>query len=54
MTAFDTVFNIWMIVAALLVFLKFKKLVAWDWGVVLAPVIVALVMKVASFLFNRA
>lgn len=54
MPAFDVFFNIWMISAAVLVFLKFKKLITWDWGVVLAPVIVAVVMKLAAVLFNRA
>ena len=54
MPAIDMVFNIWMIVAAVLVFLKFKKLITWDWGIVLAPVIVAVVMKLAAIFFNRA
>jgi hypothetical protein len=54
MPAFDVVFNIWMMLAAVFVFLKFKKLITWDWGVVLAPLIVAVVMKLAAILFNRA
>ena len=54
MPAFDMFFNIWMIFAAVLVFLKFKKLVTWDWGVVLAPVVVAVVMKLAAVFFNHA
>lgn len=54
MPAIDMVFNIWMIVAAVLVFLKFKKLITWDWGIVLAPVFVAVIFKIAFSFFNRA
>jgi hypothetical protein len=45
MLGFDTVFNILMILAAVLVFLKIKKLITWDRGIVVAPLVVALLMK---------
>jgi hypothetical protein len=54
MLTFDTFFNAWMILAAVLVFLKIRKLVKWDWGIVLAPVIVAVLLKVAYAFLNRA
>jgi hypothetical protein len=54
MSAFDVVFNIWMTLAAVLVFLKVKKLVTWDWGIVLAPVVVAILIKAYLILVNRA
>jgi len=46
-------FNIWMIMAAILVFLKIKKLVKWDWGIVLAPACVGVLFKLAFVFFNR-
>jgi hypothetical protein len=54
MSAFDVVFNIWMTLAAVLVFLKVKKLVTWDWGIVLAPVVVAILIKAYLVFVNRA
>ena len=54
MSAFDVVFNIWMTLAAVLVFLKVKKLVTWDWGIVLAPVVVAILLKAYLIFVNRA
>lgn len=53
MPTFDLFFNIWMTLAAILVFLKLKKLIVWDWGIVLAPVWVAVIMKLALYFFNR-
>jgi hypothetical protein len=54
MLAFDAVFNILMIVAAVLVFLKIKKLIMWDWGVVLAPACIAILLKILSIFLKRA
>jgi len=54
MSAFDLVFNIWMTLAAVLVFLKVKKLITWDWGIVLAPVVVAILIKGYLIFLNRA
>jgi hypothetical protein len=53
MLTFDVFFNAWMILAAVLVFLKIKKLVKWDWGIVLAPLIVVVLMKLAAIFFSR-
>jgi len=53
-TAFDLVFNIWMTLAAILVFLKVKKLITWDWGIVLAPVVVAILIKGYLIFVNHA
>ena len=54
MLAFDAVFNILMIVAAVLVFLKIKKLIMWDWVVVLAPLCIAVLMKILSVVLKTA
>jgi hypothetical protein len=54
MSAFDVVFNIWMTLAAVLVFLKVKKLITWDWGIVLAPVVVAILIKGYLLFANHA
>jgi len=54
MPGFDVIFNAWMTLAAVLVFLKVKKLITWDWGIVLAPVVVAFIVKGYLILFNRA
>jgi hypothetical protein len=48
MLGFGAVFNILMILAAVLVFLKVKKLIMWDWGVVLAPACIAVLLKIVS------
>lgn len=53
MSAFDMFFNIWMTLAAVLVFLKLKKLITWDWAIVLAPVCVAVLVKGYFILFNH-
>jgi hypothetical protein len=45
MSTFDAFFNTWMTLAAVLVFLKIKKLVTWDWAIVVAPVVVAFLIK---------
>ena len=54
MSAFDMFFNIWMTLAAVLVFLKLKKLITWDWAIVLAPVCVAVLVKGYFILFDHA
>jgi len=53
MSAFDVFFNTWMILAAVLVFLKIKKLIMWDWGFVLAPVVVGFLIKGYFIFVNR-
>ncbi|MGE5841261.1 MAG: hypothetical protein ACM335_03210 [Deltaproteobacteria bacterium] len=45
MLTFDAVFNAWMILSAVLVFLKIKKLINWDWPIILAPAIVGIAVK---------
>jgi len=54
MSMFDVFFNAWMTLAAVLVFLKIKKLITWDWGFVLAPVVVAFLIKGYFIFLNRA
>ena len=54
MSTFDVLFSSWMTLAAILVFLKIKKLITWDWGIVVAPVVVAFLVKGYLILFNRA
>ena len=54
MSAFDMFFNTWMTLAAVLVFLKLKKLITWDWGIVLAPACVAVLVKGYLIFFNHA
>ena len=54
MSMFDVFFNAWMTLAAVLVFLKIKKLITWDWGFVLAPVVVAFLIKGYLIFVNRA
>jgi len=54
MSAFDVFFNTWMTFAAVLVFLRLKKLITWDWGIVLAPVCVAVLLKGYLMFFSRA
>jgi len=54
MSTFDVFFNAWMTLAAVLVFLKIKKLITWDWGIIVAPVVVAFLVKGYLILFNRA
>ncbi len=54
MSRFDVVFNILMISGAVLVFLKIKKLVTWDWVIVLAPVCIAVLIKILYSFLNRA
>jgi hypothetical protein len=46
-------FNIWMILAGVLVFLKIKKLLKWDWPVVLAPACVGILAKGLLMFLNR-
>jgi hypothetical protein len=54
MSRFDVAFNILMILGAGLVFLKIKKLVTWDWVIVLAPVCIAVLIKILFIFLNRA
>jgi hypothetical protein len=54
MLAPDVLFNNLMIFAAVLVFLKIKKFITWDWGLVLAPLVVALLIKGYLIFLNRA
>ena len=54
MLGFDAVFNILMVFAAVLVFLKVKKLTMWGWGVVLAPACIAILLKILSIFLKRA
>jgi hypothetical protein len=54
MLTFDAFFNAWMTLAAVLVFLKIKKRVKWDWPVVLAPACVGVLLKLTSAFFNQA
>ena len=54
MLTFEAFFNAWMTLAAVLVFLKVKKLITWDWGIVLAPVVVAILIKAYLIFVNRA
>jgi hypothetical protein len=53
MFPFDAFFNAWMILSAALVFLKVKKLVAWEWPIVLAPACVGIAVKALYFFLNR-
>jgi len=54
MSAFDVFFNTWMTLAAVLVFLRIKKLITWEWGFVLAPVCIAVLIKGVFIFLNRA
>jgi ABC-type uncharacterized transport system permease subunit len=54
MSGFDVFFNTWMTLAALLVFLRIKKFIGWDWGIVLAPVCIGVLMKGVFVFLNRA
>jgi hypothetical protein len=54
MLGFDAVFNILMVLAAVLFFLKVKKLIMWGWGVVLAPACIAILLKILSIFLKRA
>jgi len=54
MSAFDVAFSILTILGAGLVFLKLKNLITWSWGIVLAPVVVAFLMKAHLIFVNRA
>jgi uncharacterized membrane protein len=53
MLAFDIIFTTLMTLAAVLVFLKIKKLITWDWSIVLAPAVVAFLMKAYLIFVNR-
>jgi len=53
-SVFDAVFNAWMTMAAVLVFLKIKKLITWDWGIVLAPAVVGFLLKGYLIFVNRS
>jgi hypothetical protein len=53
MSAFDGLFTILMAFSAVLVFLKMKKLITWDWSVVLAPSVIAFLIKIHFIFVNR-
>lgn len=53
MSAFDVVFATLMISSAVLVFLKVKKLITWDWSIVLAPSVIAFLIKIHFIFVNR-
>jgi hypothetical protein len=50
MSAFDLVFSILMALSAVLVFLKQRRLITWDWSIVLAPAVIAFLIKI-HFIF---
>jgi hypothetical protein len=50
MSAFDLVFTVLMALSAVLVFLKQRRLIAWDWSIVLAPAVIAFLIKI-HFIF---
>jgi len=54
MSAFDAFFSTWMTFAAVLVFLKVKKFITWDWGIVVAPAVVGFLVKGYLVLFSRS
>jgi len=54
MPTLDVLFNNLMIFGAVLFFLKIKKFITWDWGIVLAPVVVAFLIKGYLIFINRA
>jgi hypothetical protein len=54
MATLDALFNYLMIFGAVLFFLKVKKFITWDWGIVLAPVVIALLIKGYLIFFSRA
>jgi hypothetical protein len=54
MSTLDLLFNNLMILAAVLVLLKIKKYITWDWGIVLAPLVVAFLIKGYLIFLNRA
>ena len=53
MSAFDVLFTILMALSAVLVFLKMKKLIRWDWSIVLAPAVIAFLIKIHFIFVNR-
>jgi hypothetical protein len=52
MSVFDLVFTFLMALSALLVFLKQRRLIAWNWSIVLAPLVIAFLIKMHSLLVN--
>jgi len=54
MSGFDAVFNIWMTLAEVLMFLKIKKVISRDWGIVVAPLVAALLLKAYIIFVERA
>jgi hypothetical protein len=54
MLALDMLFSNLMIFGAVFVLLRIKKFITWDWGLVLAPVVVAFLIKGYLIFVNRA
>ena len=54
MSTLDVLFSNLMIFGAVFFFLRIKKFITWDWGLVLAPVVVALLIKGYLIFVNRA
>jgi hypothetical protein len=52
MSVFDLIFTFLMALSALLVFLKQRRLIAWNWSIVLAPLVIAFLIKMHSLLVN--
>jgi hypothetical protein len=52
-SAFDVLFTILMTLAAILVFLKVRKLITWDWSIVLAPAVIAFLIKIHFIFVNH-
>ena len=53
MSTLDVLFSNLMIFGAVLFFLEIKKFITWDWGIVLAPVGVAFLIKGYLIFLNR-
>jgi hypothetical protein len=54
MLALDVFLGNLMTLTAVLVLLKIKNVITWDWGTVLSPVCVVLLMKGFLILLNHA
>jgi vacuolar-type H+-ATPase subunit I/STV1 len=54
MSALDVLFGNLMTLAAVLVLLKVKKVITWDWGIVLSPLGIVIIMKGFLLLLSGA
>jgi hypothetical protein len=52
MSAFDVFLTTLMILTVVLVFLKMRRLITWNWSIVLAPWVIAFLMKIHSIFVN--